>query len=160
MRVHWSFLIRMYRPASILAAAFALAFPWTGAFSGNAEELQVIDLAESRNASIDLNEFQWVNRLLVILADTANDPRYVEQMELLHQSPEDLIERDVIVIMDTDPSLESQVRTRMRPRGFAIVLVGKDGQILLRKPFPWSLREISRAIDKLPMRQREMRQGG
>jgi hypothetical protein len=35
--------------------------------------------------------------------------------------------------------------------------MGKDGQIKLRKPFPWDARELSRSIDKMPMRQQEMR---
>jgi hypothetical protein len=38
------------------------------------------------------------------------------------------------------------------------VLVGKDGGNKLRKPFPWDVREISRSIDKMPMRQREIRE--
>ena len=39
-----------------------------------------------------------------------------------------------------------------------LTLVGKDGNIKLRKPFPWSVREISRSIDKMPMRLREIRE--
>jgi len=37
------------------------------------------------------------------------------------------------------------------------VLIGKDGGVKLRKPFPWSVRELSRSIDKMPMRQQELR---
>ena len=37
------------------------------------------------------------------------------------------------------------------------VLIGKDGTVYLRKPFPWSVREISRSIDKMPLRQQEIR---
>jgi len=33
----------------------------------------------------------------------------------------------------------------------------KDGSVALRKPSPWSVREISRAIDKMPSRREEMR---
>ena len=39
-----------------------------------------------------------------------------------------------------------------------MVLIGKDGGVKLRKPSPWSTREISRSIDKMPMRQREIRE--
>jgi hypothetical protein len=46
----------------------------------------------------------------------------------------------------------------MRPRGFMLVLVDKEGQIELRKPFPWDVREITRSIDKMPLRQREIRE--
>ncbi len=38
-----------------------------------------------------------------------------------------------------------------------LVLVGKDGSVYLRKPFPWDVRELSRSIDKMPLRQQEMR---
>jgi hypothetical protein len=36
-------------------------------------------------------------------------------------------------------------------------LIGKDGQTKLRKPLPWSIREISRAIDKMQIRQDEIK---
>lgn len=142
-----------------LATILVLSAPFSAAEEGGGA-LEIIDLTQEDNRSIDLAQFQWTNRLLVIFADTGNDPRFVEQMDLLSEQSDELDERDVIVLLDTDPTLESRLRERMRPRGFAIVLVGKDGQIRLRKPFPWSVREISRAIDKSPLRQRELRQGG
>ena len=49
--------------------------------------------------------------------------------------------------------------TTLRPRGFGLVVMGKDGRVAQRKPTPWSVREISRAIDKLPLRQQELRDG-
>jgi len=39
-----------------------------------------------------------------------------------------------------------------------LVLVDKDGNIELRKPFPWNVREITRSIDKMSIRQREIRE--
>jgi len=78
-------------------------------------------------------------------------------MEYLTQRLEYLDERDVVVLTDTDPSADSELRERLRPRGFMLVLMGKDGTIYLRKPLPWDVREISRVIDKMPMRQQEMR---
>jgi hypothetical protein len=44
----------------------------------------------------------------------------------------------------------------LHPKGFNWVLIGKDGKIKLRKPFAWDMRELSRVIDKMPIRQREM----
>lgn len=72
------------------------------------------------------------------------------------QRPDDLAVRDVIILTDTDPSAQSALRTRLRPRGFMMVLIGKDGQIELRKPQPWDIREITRSIDKMPLRQQEI----
>lgn len=105
----------------------------------------------------DLSEFRWKKRPVVVFADSENDPAFIEQLELLHAREEELIERDIIVITDTDPAAASPLRLKMRPRGFMLVLVGKDGGIKQRKPFPWNVREINRSIDKMPMRQREIR---
>ena len=66
--------------------------------------------------------------------------------------------RDVIIITDTDPAERNRICARkLRPRGFMLVLIGKDGGVKLRKPFPWDVRELSRQIDKMPIRQQEIR---
>lgn len=106
----------------------------------------------------DLSEFRWKKRPVLVFADSADDPAFIEQMELLHDREVELAERDVIVLTDTDPAARSPLRLKMRPRGFMLVLVGKDGGIKLRKPFPWDVREITRSIDKMPMRKREIRE--
>lgn len=106
---------------------------------------------------VALSEFQWVARPLVVFADSPNDPRFIEQMALIEARASDLAARDVVVIVDTDPSAMTSVREALRPRGFDIVLFGKDGQKYLRKPFPWDVRELSRSIDKMPLRQQELR---
>ncbi len=105
---------------------------------------------------VDLKQFLWINRPLVIFADSPNDPRFVQQMELLTARSDELAERDVIVLTDTDPAARGPLRERLHPRGFMLVLMVKDGTIYLRKPAPWDVREISRTIDKLPMRQQEI----
>lgn len=107
--------------------------------------------------SADLNEFLWIKRPLVVFADSPADPRYTLQMEYLTERLEELDDRDVIVLTDTDPSADSALRDMLRPRGFMLVLIGKDGTIYLRKPLPWDVREISRVIDKMPVRQQEIR---
>ena len=117
-----------------------------------AEPTQIFDGAE-----VDLNEFQWIARPIVVFADTSADPRFVEQMELLEARLEELAERDVVIITDTDPGARSDIRRKLRPRGFMLALLGKDGGVKLRKPSPWSVRELSRSIDKMPLRQQEIR---
>ena len=106
----------------------------------------------------ELSQFLWKKRVLAIFADSPGDPRFVEQMRRLETRPEDLAERDVVLLIDTDPAAQSELREKFRPRGFMLVLLGKDGAVYLRKPLPWDIREISRSIDKMPMRQQEMRE--
>jgi len=105
----------------------------------------------------DLSEYLWTKRPLVVFADTLANPHFKRQMELLAQSPEELVERDVVILTDTDPKTLSPLRAQLRPRGFALVLLGKDGKVKLRKPRPWTVREISRAIDNFPLRIDELR---
>ena len=62
------------------------------------------------------------------------------------------------VIVDTDGNASNPMRKALRPRGFTWVLIGKDGTVKLRKPHPWTTRELGRVIDKMPLRQQEMRQ--
>ncbi|KZY32435.1 hypothetical protein A3731_03980 [Roseovarius sp. HI0049] len=110
--------------------------------------------------NVDLEDFMWTKRPLVVFADSPADPRYVQQMEYINERLDDLARRDVVVLTDTERGAGTSLRQELRPRGFMLVLIGKDGTIYLRKPLPWSVREISRIIDKLPMRQQEVRERG
>lgn len=106
---------------------------------------------------VDLDAFTWIARPVIVFADTPADPRFIEQMELLTSRIDLLVDRDVILITDTDPEAGSALRREYRPRGFSLLLVGKDGGIKLRKPFPWDVRELTASIDKMPMRREELR---
>lgn len=116
----------------------------------------IIPFGASAQQENPLDEFTWLKRPLVIFADTPEDPRFIRQMELLKITPDQLEQRDVVVLTDTAPDAETALRETLRPRGFMMVVVGKDGSVAFRKPTPWSVREISRAIDKMPMRQDEI----
>ena len=104
-----------------------------------------------------LADLLWLNRVLVVFADTERDPAFGQQMDMLLERPSDLIERDVIVLTDTNPADPSAIRQELRPRGFGLVLIDKDGGVKLRKPSPWSAREITHSIDKMPSRIEELR---
>lgn len=117
-----------------------------------ADPLLVLDGRE-----VTIEDFHWRARPVVVFADSPFDPNFIEQMELLADRPEDLAARDVVVIVDTDPAARSALRLDLRPRGFQLALIAKDGTIMLRKPFPWDIREITHSIDKWPIRQQEIR---
>lgn len=139
-----------------IALVFAGLFAAAAAAQSATEPQEPVLFAPADMA--DLTEFHWKKRPVVVFADSENDPAFQAQMELLMEQPEDLLTRDVIVLTDTDPAARSPLRLQMRPRGFMLVLVGKDGQIKLRKPRPWDVREITRSIDKMTIRQREIRE--
>ncbi|WP_419740081.1 DUF4174 domain-containing protein [Ruegeria sp.] len=106
----------------------------------------------------ELSDFMWTHRPIVVFADTPADPRFQQQIDMLLDGEDAMRDRDVIVLTDTDPSARSAIRSKLRPRGFQMVFVDKDGVVKLRKPSPWSVREIGRSIDKTPLREREIRE--
>jgi len=113
--------------------------------------LQFLDAAE-----VSLEEFLWINRLIVLLADSPNNPQLVQQLRYLEERAEEMLDRDVVVIVDADPTERSEVRQRLRPRGFMLVIIDKDGEIKQRRPAPRSGREIMAVIDRFPLRRQEM----
>lgn len=108
---------------------------------------------------VALDSYQWTNRPVVIFADSPRDPRFVEQMADFARRTADLEERDVVLLTDTDPVAKGPLRQELRPRGFQLILIGKDGEIKLRTPHPIEVDALNRHIDRMPMRKREMRGG-
>ena len=137
-----------------LVIAGLLAFP-AGA-ADTAEGPPTLPLVQG--SDVDLSEFLWTKRPIVVFADTPNDPRFIDQMNFLNADIPALLLRDIVVLTDTDPAARSDLRRKLRPRGFMLVLIDKDGGVKLRKPAPWDVREISRSIDKFPTRQQEIRE--
>ena len=124
--------------------------------------IPILSLAENNvifvevTKDIDLSSYRWTHRPIVVFANSPEDVNYISQITILESELNQLLVRDVVVLTDTNPSEVSPLRELLRPRGFALLLIGKDGQVKLRKPFPWSVRELSRAIDKMPMRRQEL----
>lgn len=147
--------------AGFLAAS--LAAQENAVLQGDASETDADDddaaapeIAVLTASEVSLADLLWLKRPIVVFADTPADPRFQKQVELLLERPEELALRDVVLIVDTDPKAQSEIRKKLRPRGFMLTLIGKDGRVNLRKPAPWDVREITRAIDKWPLRKQEI----
>lgn len=117
-----------------------------------ADKTVIFDASE-----VNLDDFKWIARPVIVFADSDVVPAYATQIEFLNDRLEELAKRDVVLITDTSPDERSDLRNKLRPRGFMLTLIGKDGGVKLRKPFPWDVRELTRQIDKMPMRQQEIR---
>lgn len=109
-------------------------------------------------SEVVLADLLFLKRVVVVFADSPNDPDYIHQMELLAEDTADLVERDTIVVTDTNPADLTELRRTLRPRGFSLVILDKDGKTALRKPLPWHTREITHAIDKFPSRLIEVQE--
>lgn len=101
----------------------------------------------------DLSQYRWHHRPLVIFAPSKTDPAYVAQMAMLEKQKSELAERDIIVLSDTSPMANGILRKQLNPKGFEVVLVGKDGGMKLREQTPLDTEVLLSTIDKMPMRQ-------
>ena len=115
------------------------------------EGLVVMDGSEAQ-----LDSFLWEKRLILLFANTPNDPAFQQQLESILERAEEFVERDVVVITDTDPDANSDARRRLRPRGYMMAIIDKDGEVKQRRPAPRSARELMAVIDRFPLRRQEM----
>lgn len=147
----------------LIAVAGTMSLGLIGATPAVAQTAETVQVAPEEDPLVrpvddsQRDDFLWTHRLIVVFADSEADPRFQQQIERLTADADALRERDVLVLVDTDPKAGSPFREDLRPRGFMWVLIGKDGNVYLRKPFPWRLREIVISIDKNPLRQQEIR---
>lgn len=150
------------QPTGLIFSVFMIASSVAGPAFAAGTSLSPVDAWEADRGAIfdasevNLADFQWIARPVVVFADSPNDPAFRRQLDLLNSRLDELVERDVVLITDTDRGEPSEVRKKLRPRGFMLTLIGKDGGVKLRKPFPWDVRELTRQIDKMPIRKQEI----
>jgi hypothetical protein len=133
-------------------AVLALCLPAL-AFAARADETPAF--APVTAVEVVEADLMFVMRPVIVFADNPNDPAFVRQLELLARYHDELAARDVILILDTDPANPSDLRKKLRPRGFSLVLMDKDWKPMIRKPLPWDGREIVNSIDKMPIARTE-----
>ena len=143
---------------SILAAlGLALAAATAPAHAVDPVRL-IVAAAQSEPAAAEqpaLEDLLWVARPIVVFADSPADPRFAQQLALLDERMPELEERGVVVLTDTDPAAEGPLRQALRPRGFNIVLIDRDGTVAQRRPVPTTARELINLIDRMPSRRQE-----
>lgn len=123
---------------------------------------------------VSLDQFRWENRILIIFAEDSNSDSYRTQIEKFSSFKEGVLDRDLIIFsifknecstlddQNISDSSAEKIRSELSPQSssFSIYLVGKDGGVKLKKDEVLGIDELFRVIDRMPMRQREMRDGG
>jgi hypothetical protein len=135
----------------------------------------VLSIGSSRNAvamSLDLSQFRWKNRLLLLFAPNRNHPFFDTLHKALEVHKAEAKDRDLVIfeILESGRSsrntnnLDYHTAQSLREkfnitRGeFAVILIGKDGGMKLNRRDQTQLMDIFALIDAMPMRQEEMRQ--
>ncbi|MBB4207706.1 DUF4174 domain-containing protein [Roseinatronobacter bogoriensis] len=105
---------------------------------------------------VNVRDFIWERRIIVVMAETPDDPQFNRQLEALRERSDDFVERDAIVIFDAHPADRSALRQVLRPRAFMTAIIDKDGEVKARRPAVRSGRELMAVIDRFPTRRQEM----
>ena len=104
-----------------------------------------------------LKALQGSSRPVVILSDSRDDPRVAKQVSALDHARPALDDRNIKVLTEAAPGSRLRKSLGVSERGFAVVLVGKDGGVKKVWRDPVDPKSIFTVIDAMPMRQREMR---
>ena len=115
------------------------------------DELLFLDARE-----IDVREYIWNHRLIVVMADTPDNPQFDRQLDEIRDRADEFVIRDVVVIFDAEPDDRSDLRQVLRPNGFMTAIIDKDGEVKARRPSVRSGRELMGVIDKFPLRRQEI----
>ena len=116
------------------------------------------------DAPFALADMKWNRRPLVVFAPKSDDPRLQAQLDSVRKAQAGFAERDMaLVVVAPGHSLSRAECATLRrdleveDQAFAVLLVGKDGGVKRRDAEPVSMVEVFAQIDRMPMRQAEMR---
>lgn len=103
--------------------------------------------------SQNLKDYQWKNRLVVLVGDK-NDLVIKEQLKLLISLQKELDERQIKVLHS---SYGIRKELNLNPKFVGLLLIGKDGDIKLKKPYVVQPASLFSLIDGMPMRRAELK---
>ena len=121
--------------------------------------------------SVDLNAYQWKNRLLLLFASSEEDQAYLTLKKEIDRQAMEVKDRDILVFYVLERSESRLGQEHLRPDQalflkkhlsvpsgrFTIILIGKDGGEKIRQESAVDLKEIFAIIDAMPMREQEMK---
>ena len=122
--------------------------------------------------AVNLDNFQWHNRLLFLVAPDSSTPAVAQARDNLERRFEDVVDRDLLVIqlflngqslVGDRPITVSEAAQLRLELGIdsdeqLLVLIGKDGGEKRRAPLLTDVQEIFTQIDAMPMRRNEIRE--
>jgi hypothetical protein len=121
---------------------------------------------------VDLGEYKWKSRLLLIFSPSESHPDYMAQKIELEEQMAEVEDRDLIVftVLEEGESLiggssvgDTAAESLRNQFGIesgqhTVILMGKDGGEKLRSTGHVPMEDIFSLIDSMPMRQTEMRE--
>ena len=103
-----------------------------------------------------LDDAKGKARPVVVLSDSRDDPRVAKQIQALDGLKPELSNRNIQVLQESKADGPLRKKLGVEKKGFAVVLVGKDGTVKQVWHDPVDPKKIFTIIDSMPMRQKEM----
>jgi hypothetical protein len=125
---------------------------------------------QKTNAQTILTKHKWQQRILLLLDKSKSSKTMNAQLELLGNLDADYDERKLLVLLvyqkafqylngpkttKYDPSLYKELSSESER--FNAILIGLDGGVKLRRPTPIPRADLFALIDRMPMRQNELK---
>ena len=122
---------------------------------------------------ISIDQFRWKNRIVVLFSSDSGSDAYQTQVNIFSSLKKELLDRDLILISLFDnecstlngetisDSSDKSIRDSLSASdlSYSIILIGKDGGVKLKREMVLEPEELFHVIDRMPMRQREIRDG-
>ena len=98
-------------PMKYFLAITILLFNIAKASASDVTDSSIIEINLSNKNSISLDSFLWEKRPIIVFSNGPQDPSFVTQLNYLLSRLDSLKERDVVILTDTNPNLESAPNT-------------------------------------------------
>ncbi len=127
--------------------------------------LLLLTLVSVANNAQELKKHLWEHRLLVIFTSEFNTAEVEEQLKILQDAEEDLKDRKLKIYTITEDQYrfgfsdieQATKKKRLITKPFEIVLIGLDGGEKYRASEVQPMQAFNELIDRMPMRQNELR---
>ena len=111
----------------------------------------------------DLESLRWHYRAVLVFAASNNDRNLEAQNAIVEGDRVGFDERDIklfTIVGDGPKASVLRQKLQVPEQSFAVVLIGKDGTVKLRKTSAITAAQLFRTIDQMPMRRDEMQRSG
>ena len=104
---------------------------------------------------IELNQLLWKKRIILTFADDEDHPDLIKLKAEMKENNCEILNRDLLQFhLSNDGKTGNHTTTN--DQSFRILLIGKDGGIKYESNQYFSLIQLFKLIDSMPMRQDEM----
>tara|TARA_R110002020_G_scaffold293535_5_gene509108 strand:+ start:28642 stop:29076 length:435 start_codon:yes stop_codon:yes gene_type:complete len=135
-------------------------------------QIAIILFALTTQAQQDFSKYKWRNRILLFTTTSLDNEDFKKQWESFLDKPKKLEDRNLLLFVlckgriydhELKPVSHFDVAALRKLYGLPanheeVVLIGKDGGSKFKKSYVFDSALVFENIDKMPMRQREMRE--